>query len=129
LPPGEHGADNFAFAMHLTSFLAHGNTNGKSRDHCLFWENDGYRHDFENVPLTASPPEIRPSWAMVQRAIAESVDKKINELQEKDFPTRNLLQAVAENETALTPQERREKAGRRVVSILAAFTAIGAIVW
>jgi hypothetical protein len=124
VPLSEPGNDNLEFAFHLASYLAHGPDGNAARSQCVFWENSGYRLDFDNVPLSVRPPEIVPSWAMIQRAITERADKKINELQEKDFPTRNLVQAVADNEIAGTAEERRNSAGRRLTQILTAFAAV-----
>lgn len=95
LAAGEPPADNLAFAMHLASYLAHGPNRSATRTHCLFWETDRFQTDFDAVKLSTPPlPEVRPSWSAIQRSLAQNAESKINELQQNDFPQRNLSRAI-----------------------------------
>ncbi len=84
------GTDNFEFAIHLTAFLASGPNRQSRRTHCLFWEGESFRNNFDSVPLTVPPPDLRPSWTEVQKLLAEKAEQKLVEMQDRDFPNSTL---------------------------------------
>ena len=94
LPGDPTALNNAVFAVDLSSYLVRGPDHSRHRTQCVFWEYDRQQMDFDRVSLAPELPEIRPSWPMIEQAIAENVDRKLNELQEQDFPNRGLLNAI-----------------------------------
>jgi hypothetical protein len=93
-PQGRLAADNFAFAFVFTGYLA--NTQAAKRTRCIFVENGRAVTNFDEVQLLAVPPGATPPvpdiplWKLQQKLV-ELADRKLDDWQANDGPTRAAL--------------------------------------
>jgi hypothetical protein len=119
----EAQSQNFAFAYHLVSFLADNGTPHR-RTQVWFIENGQERTDLNTVNFASGLPDATPSWEMIQSAIQKSLNDKVEDLQQRDWPHRSLMKSASWRQimqkaapaialVALIYAFRKARAGRR----------------
>lgn len=94
--PSRNGGevDNLKFAMHLASYLVNSPAGNRPRKRLIFWDTSRPVINLDAVQLNAPFPEVQPSWPVIQQTLASKLNQKIDERQQTDFPTRNVLRLI-----------------------------------
>ena len=83
------GTDNFAYAFHLTRYLATGPDGKRKRTICIFLENGEFRTDFDRAPLGSMTPPIPPlpipPWAEIEKKLVTMAQDQVNDLEDRDW--------------------------------------------